>query len=691
MINRARNADSQPPKDDSEAPHTSAAASDPFPVMLKHPDKANPRDKSYDFDYTPDIQDAPHTLFGIAAAILGGGLFTLISWFILKQVNLPAFGPSLVTRALATVCTLLVVLAVTALMIWWVHYEKTNQKRPRWFTWLTYAVTYLSPAGLIVASLGIPLSPTKLYLDGLTVDQVFRTQYMTRLTDSWHLTDMNYIDLPAYYPGAWFWFGGRLGALLGLPGWEVFQPYSLISLSMAGCLLVPVWQRIIGSLPVATGIALVTTTVALVMCAEEPYACVIAMGIPAAVIIGRRALSGRKSAILAIIFYLGISASMYTLYTAIIALSLIAISGVILALILRSWKPIGRIVLIGVASMAIAAIAWGPYFTFLLSGKHTSGATASHFLPVEGTEIPLPMFAASIIGVLCMLGLIYLLARAADPDINSLGVAVVVSYIWVIASMAVTLTGSTLLGFRLDPVITIILATAGVLAIADFRLVGIHRLYPVQFSPSTSRQITMVIAIVVALGGIKYAQDIPAKNSHSIDHAYSSTDGNGERADRYPADATQYYASIDAILREKGSIPRETVVLTDEMNFMAYYPYRGFQAFTSHYANPLGEFNERNKKIEQWAMDSWQQLKDPQAFDDALHSTPWKAPEAFIFRADATAEKSSGWNFDLAEDIYPNNPNVRFRGVKINPEVFTGKDTPWKVNQVGPFVVVTRG
>ena len=46
--------------------------------------------------------------------------------------------------------------------------------------------------------------------------------------------------------------------------------------------------------------------------------------------------------------------------------------------------------------------------------------------------------------------------------------------------------------------------------------------------------------------------------------------------------------------------------------------------------------------------------------------------------------------YDIAEDIYPNNPNVRFRGVWFNPAVFLNNPEHWNVTQVGPFVVVTR-
>ena len=50
-------------------------------------------------------------------------------------------------------------------------------------------------------------------------------------------------------------------------------------------------------------------------------------------------------------------------------------------------------------------------------------------------------------------------------------------------------------------------------------------------------------------------------------------------------------------------------------------------------------------------------------------------------------DTEAGWKYDLAEDLYPNNPNVRFRGVFFNPEVF-GEN--WEIAQIGPFVVVSH-
>ncbi|WP_242657507.1 arabinofuranosyltransferase, partial [Mycobacterium intracellulare] len=84
-----------------------------------------------------------------------------------------------------------------------------------------------------VVTLGMPLGATKLYLFGISVDQQFRTEYVTRLADSPALRDMTYLGLPPFYPPGWFWIGGRAAALSGTPAWEVFKPWAITSIAIA--------------------------------------------------------------------------------------------------------------------------------------------------------------------------------------------------------------------------------------------------------------------------------------------------------------------------------------------------------------------------------------------------------------------------------------------------------------------------
>ncbi len=128
-----------------------------------------------------------------------------------------------------------------------------------------------------------------------------------------------------------------------------------------------------------------------------------------------------------------------------------------------------------------------------------------------------------------------------------------------------------------------------------------------------------------------FSQDIPDVLRSDIVVAYTDTDGDGQRADRRPPGAEQYYREIDAKIQEATGRPRnETVVLTADYSFLSYYPYYGFQGLTSHYANPLAQFDQRAAAIESWAT-----LTDADQFIAALDALPWKPPTVFLMRRGA--------------------------------------------------------
>lgn len=618
-------------------------------------------------------------IVSVIAAGLGGAMAMLAVWFVLKRTSLPAFGGSHVSRAVSTACVVVLLVLVIAVMAWWARRGPGN--RPRWAELPATALAYLSPAALTAAALAVPLSSTRLYLDGISVDQEFRTEYLTRMTAQFGLHDMSYIDVPSFYPAGWFFLGGRLANLLGMPGWEVFQPWGLITIAAAGCVLVPVWQRLCGSLVVATAIGVTTTAVALSTTAEEPYAAAVAMGLPALAIMARRALAGAWSAMVGVIVFLGVSATWYTLHTAVGA-AIVTVLALVIAVVTRSWAPVGRLAIMGAGSGIIALASWGPYLLARATGAAASGATATHYLPDNGARLPLPMLAFSIIGLVCLAGVIWLVVRAVDADARALGIGVLVMYGWAVASMAATLLGRTLLGFRLDAPVAIMLATAGVLALADVRLTGVERLWPQFAAPETARRVSAIAAALVLIAGVAYAQGIPNRLHGPIDLAHTDTDGYGERADRFAPDATVHYAEIDRVLREAGLDPLEAVILTDERNFQAYYPWYSFQALTSHYANPLGEFDRRNEAIGAWAA-----IHDPAELTAAMDAEPWRGPDALILRGDL-ADPDRPLMLDLADDIYPNNPNVLFRGIAFDRAAFD--DAHWAATQVGPFAVLVR-
>jgi galactan 5-O-arabinofuranosyltransferase len=222
--------------------------------------------------------------------------------------------------------------------------------------------------------------------------------------------------------------------------------------------------------------------------------------------------------------------------------------------------------------------------------------------------------------------------------------------------------------------LTILLTAAGAFGFVEAAL-AIGRRY----QPETGR-IVAAAATVGAIGALTFSQDIPDVLRSDIVVAYTDTDGYGQRADRRPAGAEQYYREIDTkILRATGLPRNETVVLTADYSFLSYYPYYGFQGLTSHYANPLAQFDKRADAIKSWAT-----LTSADQFIAALDKLPWKPPTVFLMRRGA----NDTYTLRLASDVYPNQPNVRRYQIALDDALFD--DPRFDVSTVGPFVLAIR-
>ncbi|GAC58865.1 arabinosyltransferase AftA [Gordonia hirsuta DSM 44140 = NBRC 16056] len=636
-----------------------------------------------------------HDLLELLGALVLGTAVAMVGLRIISAVSWPAYNTSNVTRALTTLGqAVVVVLAVIAAV--------TARYRPSWrlsTSWLGS----LASAGLVTVSLGMPLAATKLYLHGLTADQQFRTEYLTRLTSSPRLHDMTYVDLPPYYPATWFWFGGRYADLFGLPGWEAYKPWSIISIAAAAALGAALWNRMVG-VTVGTAVGLAVTAATLYFASPEPYAAVlILVGVPMLVVIasalrgrGRSLADGpgcpRESNWLAVAaagVFLGVSATVYTLYTALFAGTAVLIALVYLVQIalternsalaermqtqrrrVRMLGVVLRLLVMGVLAGAVALLFWGPYLIKRATSPVSGSGAAEHYLPEGGAVLPLPVFQLSLIGVLTLAGLVWTVWRMRQRTIAfAFAAALVGILVLTLASLARTAIGSTLLSFRLEAPAAGILAAAGV-----FAAVALSRAAVAQFG-----DIRTVIGVLAAVGAIGVAQQLPATLSSEITIAYTDTDGYGERGDQRPAGSEAYYRQLHRLIGEQTGKPAtQNIVLTADYSFLSIYPYWGFQGLTSHYANPLAQFEARAETIERWA-----QSTDTAEFQAALAQSPWPVPNVFVFRY-----SPDGYTLRLAKDVYPNDPNIKRYTVTFDPAVFD--DPAFTVTEVGPFVLVVR-
>ncbi|MCW2630311.1 galactan 5-O-arabinofuranosyltransferase [Mycobacterium sp.] len=605
----------------------------------------------------------------MAVAVVVAVVVAVIALVAISRVEWPAYNSSNQLHALTTVGQFGCLAGLLAGGWIW--------RRGRRLLSRAFALLFLS--AFSVVTLAMPLGATKLYLFGISVDQQFRTEYLTRLTDTAGLHDMTYYGLPPFYPPGWFWIGGRLAALTGTPAWEIFKPWAIVSITIAVVLAFVLWASMIRfewALIVSTATAAAT----LAYSPTEPYAAMIAVLLPPMFVLAWSGLRGATrgggwAAVIGVGLFLGVAALFYTLLLAYAAFTL-TIMGLVLAVARRRLEPLLRLAAIAVIACAIALVGWGPYLVAAINGHPADSGTAQHYLPSAGAQLEFPMLHFTLLGALCMVGTLWLVVRGrSSTRAGALAIAVLALYAWSLLSMLRTLVGTTLLSFRLQPTLTILLVAAGAFGFIEATLAMARR-----YRPETGRRIVTAAVAIGAIGALTFSQDIPDVLRSDIVVAYTDTDGYGQRADRRPPGAEQYYREIDTKVRQATGLPRnETVVLTADYSFLSYYPYYGFQGLTSHYANPLAQFDKRAAAIESWAT-----LTNADQFVAALDKLPWKPPTVFLMRRGA----NDTYTLRLASDVYPNQPNVRRYQIALDSPLFD--DPRFDVSTVGPFVLAIR-
>jgi galactan 5-O-arabinofuranosyltransferase len=617
------------------------------------------------------MRNALATVGHMAVAMTVAVVVSVISLVVIAGVEWPAYPSSNQLHALTTVGQVGCIAGLLAAGWLW------RRGTARWLAQLA-ALVFVS--AFSVVTLAMPLGATKLYLFGISVDQQFRTEYLTRLTDSSALHDMTYIGLPPFYPPGWFWIGGRIAALTGTPAWEMYKPWAITSITIAVALALVLWSRMIRfehALIVTTATAAVT----LAYSSPEPYSAMITVLLPPVLVLtwsGLRggARSGGWAAVIGAGIFLGFAATWYTLLVAYSAFTMMLMAVLLAA---SRWRqgiraavdPLIRLAVIAVIAAGIGATTWLP---FLLRAAHSpvsNTGSAQHYLPADGAELTFPMLQFTLLGAVCMLGTLWLVVRArSSVRASALAIGVLAVYLWSLLSMLTTLARTTLLSFRLQPTLTVLLAAAGVFGFIELTvaLAGRHR------------AVVPVAAAIGLTGAIAFSQDIPDVLRPDLAIAYTDTDGHGQRGDRRPPGSEKYYPAIDAAITRITGKPRdEIVVLTADYSFLSYYPYWGFQGLTSHYANPLAQFDNRAAAIK-----SWSKLKSSDHFIHALDTLPWPPPTVFLMRRGA----NETYTLRLAEDVYPNQPNVRRYTVDFKAALF---DHPsFTVTAMGPFVLAIR-
>jgi len=262
------------------------------------------------------MRNALATLGQMASAVLVAVAVSAVSLIAIAGVQWPAFPSSNQLHALTTVGQVGCLAGLVAVGWLW---RRCTGPRGRFLTRLA-GLVFVS--AFTVVTLGMPLGATKLYLFGISVDQQFRTEYVTRLADSPALRDMTYLGLPPYYPPGWFWIGGRAAALSGTPAWEVFKPWAITSITIAVAVALVLWWRMVW-FEYALTVTTATAAVTLAYGSPEPYSAMITVLLPPMLVLtwsGLRAgdrpdapAGAGRGAVIGAGIFLGWTATWYTL------------------------------------------------------------------------------------------------------------------------------------------------------------------------------------------------------------------------------------------------------------------------------------------------------------------------------------------------------------------------------------------
>ena len=622
------------------------------------------------------MRNALASLGQMVGAAVVAVIVAVVSLVAISGVQWPAFPSSNQLHALTTVGQVGCLAGLVA--VGWVWRHGRERRRYRILARLGGVVFV---AAFSVVTLGMPLGATKLYLFGISVDQQFRTEYLTRLADSPALHDMTYLGLPPFYPPGWFWIGGRVAALTGMPAWEVLKPWAITSITVAVAVALVLWWRMI-RFEYALIVTTATAAVTLAYSSPEPYAAMITVLLPPMLVLtwsGLRAgeRGGGRAAVVGAGIFLGFAATWYTLLFGFSAFT-VGLMGLLLAG--SRWRrggfkaaldPLRRLAVIAAIAAAIGATTWLPFLLRAAGNPVSNTGSAQHYLPADGAELTFPMLQFSLLGAVCMVGTVWLVVRArTSVRAGALSIGVLAVYVWSLLSMLTTLARTTLLSYRLQPTLTVLLVAAGAFGFLEV----VAALAP------RGRAVVPVAGAIGLTAAIAFSQDIPDVLRPDLTIAYTDTDGHGQRGDRRPPSSEKFYSAIDAtILKVTGKPRDQIVVLTADYSFLSYYPYWGFQGLTSHYANPLAQFDLRAAQIEKWS-----NLKTPDEFIHALDTSPWPPPTVFLMRRGA----NSNYTLRLAQDVYPNQPNVRRYTVDFRAALFA--DPRFAVESIGPFVLAIR-
>lgn len=529
---------------------------------------------------------------------------------------------------------LVVVLVALGAYGWW----RSNRRDQPWgFELVPVLVGTIASIALTSALAGTDFGP-----GGLANDQSFRTAAVTRFADSWHNADYTMRGLPSFYPPSYFWVLGRMSHVLGVEPWRMLKIGALMTALLVPTLAFVLWRRIVPDRIAA----LFAIVVILVNNFYEPYSWLVIVAI---VPWWLEAVHGlrRDGAPPGNPVALGIiGAVLFMTYTYFFALA-----GIAFVVHLGAERVTGSIdrrqvrragTVLGV-TLVWSSLYWVPFVASVLRADHPS-SFANRWFTSGHTQLPLPMVENTAVGIVAMIGFVYLVWNVRrDPVARGLLTFLVAAYCWYLIGAVAVANRHPLLSFRGKPMIPLVLMLGGVLG-----LVRMVELAAVRWDRDDVQRVT--VAITVVLGVFVCQRFVTEVRSSSLIKTALET----ERPD----------AAAELEREIVSRVGSHATLLSVRLDVLLIYPNHAFVPWDAHYANPASEYSGRIAYLAQLA-----QLTDPAEFARRATDNQYERIDAFVLAVD---EDTGELVYRYTADDFPN--GIDKREVRFSPDLFAEFD-----------------
>jgi galactan 5-O-arabinofuranosyltransferase len=341
-----------------------------------------------------------------------------------------------------------------------------------------------------------------------------------------------------------------------------------------------------------------------------------------------------------------------------------------------SWRELRRtIAVLGIAAFG-SSVFWAPLaWNFLTAPAFES--LNNRWMTLNSGDLALPMLEPSVLGVLCLAGLVFLVVTAKERLSRALLLVLVSSYVWHAVGFLANAVNMPLMSFRMRDLVEPLLLSAVALG-----LVRLARLAAVAapsglFPAGTLVRLVAVGGIVLSVFvGDQYVNGVLGKPVVQAAHNQQLPDGElppyHDASAKTQAAATRLAAIIDSEYTGRG----HPVVLTDRSDLMAYYPYYGFVQWNAGYSHPTSRYHDRLAFLEDLA-----HSRTTGEFAQRSGANPYDRIDAIVL-----AVQKNSLVFKSHDDAFPLGTKIREIDTPkslISPEYF-------QVSLVGGYLVAVR-